>query len=312
MKKPRLVCLGDLMLDIVVRSGTAVEHGTDVPGTIRFRAGGSAANTCRAFVGLGGGAAFVCAVGDDGLGRRLVAALRAERVRVHDVPVAGPTARLVALVAVGGERSFVTDRGVADMLPAAALKSTWFERADVLHLPAYSLLRPPTSEAALRAVALVRARGRLVSVDLASRGPLAAAGIDHSRRAVRAAAADIIFANADEVAAMVGRRGAPRLLDLAPIVIVKQGAAGCSVLWRRAPAAGAAAPVVEIQVATRALGVADTTGAGDAFDAGFLHALVAAGYSGGVPSAAVLRRAALAGHRAAARLLTSRRVELTL
>lgn len=308
MKNPRLVCLGDLMLDVVARASVAVEAGTDVPGTVRFRAGGSAANAARAFAALGGSAALVCAAADDGPSRRLVAAVRAEGVRVHAVPARGPAPRLVALVAPNGERSFVTDRGVADSLPARALKPAWFERADFLHVPAYSLLRAPTSEAALRAATLVRAGAGLVSVDLASRAPLLAAGVDHGRRAVRAMQPDVLFANTDEVAALVGRRGGPRLLDLAVIVVVKQGSAGCSVLWR----GSTSAPVTEINVATRALAAADTTGAGDAFDAGFLHSLISGGYTGGAPNAAVMRRASLAGHRAAAKLLTSRRPELVL
>ena len=308
MKNPRLLCLGDLMLDVVARASVALEQGTDVPGTVRFRAGGSAGNTSRAFAALGGSAALVCAIGDDGVARRLMAAIRAEGVRVHGVAVRGLTPRLVAFVAPNGERSFVTDRGVADSLSARALKPAWFARVDFLHVPAYSLLRAPTSEAALRAASLVRAGGGLVSVDLASRAPLLATGVDHGRRAVRAMEPDVLFANADEVAALVGRGGAPRLLDLAPIVVVKQGSAGCSVLWR----GPTSAPRMEIQVATRAVAATDTTGAGDAFDAGFLHSLIAGGYRGGVPSAAVMRRASLAGHRAAARLLTSRRPELIL
>jgi sugar/nucleoside kinase (ribokinase family) len=67
-----------------------------------------------------------------------------------------------------------------------------------------------------------------------------------------------------------------------------------------------------MEVATKPLVVADTTGAGDAFDAGFLYQLLVNDFSVEAPSAALLRRAALGGHRAAARLLTSRRPELML
>src|SRR6186997_489613 len=205
MKKPRLMCIGDLMLDVVARPHDSLQTGTDVPGTVRFRLGGSAGNTCHAFVALGGRAGLVCAVGDDALGKRLIAAHRAGGVAVHAVRVRGSTPRLLALIAPGGERSFVTDRGVADALTARALKPAWVARADVLHLPAYSLLRAPLSSAALAAAAQVRGRGALVSVDLASRGPLLAAGADNGLRAVRASEPDIVFANVDEVTALVGR-----------------------------------------------------------------------------------------------------------
>ncbi len=311
MKKPRLVCLGDLMLDVVVRADASLEAASDVPGSLRFRRGGSAANSAAIFAALGGSAIFIGAVGRDRMGRRLVAALRAAHVTVHAVEVAGPSARLAALIAPNGERSFVTDRGVADRLRSADIKPAWLARADAVHLPAYSLLKRPLADSALQAAHRVKQAGGVVSVDLASRAPLLAAGADHGLRAVRAAAPDILFANSDEVAAVVGRSGARRLLDVAPIVVVKQGAVGCHIVWR--DASRGPAEVLEIAIATRPLAAADTTGAGDAFDAGFLHSLlVGAWRPPQQPSAATLRRAALAGHRAAARLLTSRRAELDL
>ena len=58
-----LVALGDLVLDVVVAPERSVESGTDVPGTLRFRAGGSAANVARSFAHLGGAASFVGSVG---------------------------------------------------------------------------------------------------------------------------------------------------------------------------------------------------------------------------------------------------------
>ncbi len=308
MKKPRIICLGDLMLDVVVRAAADIETGTDVPGSMRFRLGGSAGNTCRAFIGLGGKAAFVGAVGTDSLGRRLGAALGDAGVTTHLVRVSGSTPRLAAVIAPSGERSFITDRGVADQLDPFSIKPAWFARADALHLPAYSLLTPPLSDATLRAAALVRARDGLVSVDLASRGPLLAAGADTGMRAVRAAAPDILFANLDEVRALVGRRGARRLLDLASVVVVKLGPDGCQLVWHgRSNNA-----VSEMEIATKPLLAGDTTGAGDAFDAGFLYSLLVTNFDRAAPSAALLRRAALTGHRAAGRLLIAPRSELTL
>jgi len=297
------------MLDVVVRAPAGVEAGTDVPGTVRFRLGGSAANTARAFAGLGGAAAFVGTRGQDELGRRLVTALRASGVTVHVVARRGITPRLAAIVEESGQRSFVTDRSVADDLPAAAIKTAWFRRADILHLPAYSLLGRPIDAASLFAARAMSQRGALVSVDLASRRPLLDAGRATVRKLLNEVAPDVLFANADEAAAVVGpRRDAP-LLELAPVVVIKEGAAGCRVLWR----GDSQGDVLEIDVATRSIVATDTTGAGDAFDAGFLHALVAGGYThDGKRPTAVLRRAALAGHRSAARLLTSPRPELVL
>jgi ribokinase len=329
-RRPRLVALGDLVLDIVVRPQDTLLGGSDVPGEITFRAGGSAANTCRAFARLGGTAVFVGAVGEDAWGRRLAASLRRDGVRLRLVRSRRPTARLLALLGPRGERSFVTQRGAADGLRPEQIKPAWLEACDVLHLPAYSLLSEPLRSAALVAVDHARRAGAIVSLDLASRGPLLAAGRRTATQRMAEVRADLLLANADEARALVGRRAERRLLDLAPVVVIKEGSAGCRVLWR--PLTDTSADVLELDVATAPVEASDTTGAGDAFDAGFLYALVesgqeAAGKAGqqGVAGegpadersralrrAQRLRRAAVAGHRAAARALVGPRPELVL
>lgn len=324
-RRPRLLALGDLVLDIVVRAEKPVLSGSDVRGDISFRVGGSAANACRTFTGLGGVATFVGAVGDDLWGRRLAASLRRDGVRVHAVATKGSTARLVALIGPRGERSFVTQRGAADMLRASHVKRAWLEGIDILHLPAYSLLAEPLSRAALMAVSQARQAGALISVDLASRGPLLAEGREAARSRITEVSPHLLLANTDEAGALAGRPGLRRLLELAPVVVIKEGSAGCRVLWR-----SLAAPdgdVLQLDVATTPLDAPDTTGAGDAFDAGFLHSLAeqsAVGRGGSrdavsgetraeaMRRAHVLRRAAVGGHRAAARVLGRPRPELVL
>lgn len=326
-RRPRLLALGDLVLDVVARPGQGLAAGTDVAGSIELRTGGSAANTARAFAGLGGEAAFLGAVGNDGLGRRLIRSLRADGVRVHAPAARRPTARLVVLVDPRGERSFVTQRGAADQLRRADIPVAAIRRADAIHLPAYSLVNEPLKVAALHAIATARQADRLVSIDLASRGPLLAAGRAAARRLIGDAAPDVLFANQDEARALTGN--SPRgLLELAPIAVVKEGAAGCRVLWL-ATAESRSSDVLEVAVATAPLKATDTTGAGDAFDAGFLHSLLeqalaaadgrqqrqgvsADDRTAGLRRAQVLRRAAMAGHRAAAGLLTAPRRELEL
>lgn len=301
------MALGDLTLDIVIGRHAALAGGTDVGGAISLRAGGSAANTARAFAALGGRATFVGAVGDDAIGRRLAAMLRSERVTARLARVRRPTARLAVLLGAGGERSFIADRGAADGLRPAHLRATWFSRADWLHLPAYSLLGEPLRSAALAAIGHARRSGGLISLDLASRRPLLAGGRGEARALVGTVAPDLLLANADEARALVGADSG-RLLELAPLVVVKQGARGCSVMWR-APAPHSRSS--RLAVPTRRLATTDTTGAGDAFDAGFLHALIESGAARS-PNAAGLRRAAGAGHRAAVAWLRRPRPELVL
>ena len=208
------------------------------------------------------------------------------------------------VVAPGGERSFVADRAAADRLEPGDIRAATF-RADLLHLPVYSLLGEPLGRAGSHAIDLARSAGSLVSLDLSSVAPLLAGGRRAALRLVRDAAADVLFATRVEAEAIAGARDVSGLVDLAPIVVIKQGRSGATVL-----AQTAAAPLV-FDVATTAIDAADTTGAGDAFDAGFLVTWLSA-----EPDTrnrpATLRRAVLAAHRTAARQLASAPRELAL
>ncbi len=298
---PRVVVLGDLMLDVVLATRGPLERGTDVPGTVSLRRGGSAANTAAWLARLGARTTLIASVGRDPAGRALVDAIRAEGVTVRAVRVAGGrTGRIGVVVEGGGERSFVADRGAADHLRAEDVRADWFRGAAGIHLPAYSIIGEPLAGAARRAIELARAEGALVSLDLASIRPL----LSHGRRAavelVRAAAPDLLLATAPEAEALLAGDRIEALLELAPTAVVKRGAKGASVLAR------VAGDRLHFEVATEHLIVADTTGAGDAFDAGFLVSWLGS-RAAGRSLAASLQRAALAGHRAAARQLTAPR-----
>ena len=301
----RLAFLGDLALDVVIVPASPLARGTDVPGTVSFRIGGSAATAARWAARLGARAAFVGAVGRDAWGRRLVATLRADRVVPRVARVAGSSMRIGVIVEPGGERSFVAWRAAADGLSPAALRPAWFA-VDLLHLPAYSLVNEPLAQAAARAVALAREHGALLSVDLASRGPLLSHGRREAWRRIARADPDLLLGNADEVAAMTGARGPRALLELAPVLVVKRGSEGCA-LWARMPGRGA--DPLSLEVLSAPIATGDTTGAGDAFDAGFILAWLDARAAGMALSVA-LRRAALAGNRAAARHLLGPRREI--
>src|SRR4051794_2055487 len=201
----RVVVLGDLMLDVVLTPERPLRIGSDVPGRVTFRQGGSAANAARWLARLGARATLICAVGRDREGRELVAALAEAGVRVRATRVTVErTGRIGVLVAPGGERSFVADRAAADRLEPADLRPDAFQ-VDLLHLPAYSLLGEPLGLAGRRAIELARSGGALVSLDLSSVGPLLAGGRRAAVRLVRDASPDLLFATRAEAEALAGR-----------------------------------------------------------------------------------------------------------
>lgn len=305
--------LGDLVLDVVLQASQPIDSGTDVPGRVEIRQGGSAANAARWLARLGVRSQLVCAIGRDGAGRSLVAQLRRDSVEVRAVRIAGHrTGRIGVLVAPNGERSFVADRRAATRMTPDDLKQEWFDGIDLIHLPAYSLLVEPLGSAAVRAVELTRsrgARGAKVAVDLASVGPLLTHGRREARELVAGLRPDLVFATESEAEALVGRSGPEGLLEHAAVAVIKRGPRGARVFARVDHGQREPEPPLRFDIATEAVPAEDTTGAGDAFDAGFIAGwlgALASGHSG----ADALHRATLSGHRTAARHLRSPRAEL--
>ncbi len=313
------VVLGDLLLDVVLAPAGPLEHATDVPGRVVLRQGGSAATTARWLARLGTPTTLVTAVGRDAIGRALVDEIECTMltVRARWVPKL-PTGRIGVLVEPSGERSFVADRGAADGLEAEDVRPRWFRTARLLHLPAYSLLTDPLRQAATRAVQLARDAGAQVSVDLASTGPLLAVGRSVALERLDAVSPDVLFGTQPEAEALLAAAPIEVLLELAPVVVLKRGQQGALILARSLPEQRLEARP------TRILPSPDTTGAGDAFDAGFLHLWTRTGPSRGIPAAsearrpnasglgALLRRAAASGNQAAGRQLRSHAPELPL
>jgi sugar/nucleoside kinase (ribokinase family) len=267
-----------------------------------LRQGGSATTTARWLGRSGARAALIAAVGRDAEGRALIEAVRRDGVVAHVVRVAGyRTGRIGVVVAPGGERSFVQDRAATLQLAPEHLREAWFAATELLHLPTYSLLDGPLGDAGRHAAALAHEAGALVTVDMSSSGPLLAMGRSGAAAAIAAARPDLLFAAGVEARAVADSD--EHLLDLASIVVLKRGSAGVTVLFREGVATR------RLEVAAKPVVAADTTGAGDAFDAGFILGWLLARRAGAAPAAG-LRRAANSGNRLAARQLIRRREEL--
>jgi len=246
--------LGDVLLDVVVRTPGALAPGADTPVETRLATGGQAANVASWVVELGGAARCVAKLADDAAGRLVRSLLEARGVELAGPRIEGSTGVVVALVAEDGERTMATDRGVSTGFRADEVAPAWFEGCDWLHLSGYALLAEPMAEAALAAARLARARGARIAVDLSSWSSIRAYGAERFRANLDAAAPDVVFANEPEWE-MVG--GAYALAETA---VVKRGSRGVEV---RTPGG------VE-QHSPPGADVVDTTGAGDALAAGFL------------------------------------------
>ncbi len=255
--------------------------GTDTQAVIARRRGGSAANVAALAVQSGTPSRFIGQVGADALGRELVAELESQGVDVR-VSFHGVTGSIVVLVDHRGERTFLTDRGAAVGL--VDVDDGALDDVGLLHLPVYCLQSDPLARTSSRLAGDAVAREIPVSIDLSSVAVIEEFGRAELVSFLETVAPAVVFANQSEhrVLGLDARDPIPG----ARVTIIKGGAEPTLIV---SPAGDVmSVPVRPVDE------VVDTTGAGDAFAAGYLGAFL----DGSSPRIAVD-----VGHRLAARVL---------
>jgi sugar/nucleoside kinase (ribokinase family) len=285
-----VVCLGDVMTDIVVRPSAPVATGSDTPSSVRTSGGGAAANTAAWLARTGHRAALVARVGDDLLGRAALAELAEAGVELRaQVDPSLPTGTCVVLVGPDGERTMFPDAGANAALREDALPTDLLVAGSHLHLSGYALLKEGSRPAALAALALARQHGATVSADPASVGPLRSVGV--TRMLDWLDGVDLLMPNADEALLLAGLPAQP-----GPDAVSRAGRwlaqrFGQVVVTRAGGGASWFGPSgAEAHVQGEPVDAVDATGAGDCFAAGFLPPWLA----GAEPSAALAAGCALA------------------
>ncbi|MFI6322617.1 carbohydrate kinase family protein [Nonomuraea sp. NPDC050556] len=260
-----LLVVGDVVTDVVALHDTPISSGTDTPADIALRPGGSGANTAAWAGHLGADVRLLARAGYDS-GEWHAGELAKAGVRpVLRIDAEHPTAMVIAMVDLTGERSMLTNRGAGGRISTADWDETLLDGVRHLHLSGYTLFTESGLELARRAMAEATGRGVSISIDPASTGPLRDFGVD--RFLAESAPADLIIPNRDEALLLTGastpERAAELLSERYGTAVVKLGALGALAAGRGrilAVAEGVPGEVI------------DTTGAGDAFAAGFLTA----------------------------------------
>ena len=258
-----LIVIGDLVADLIVLGGSALERGTDNPAQVRLTRGGSAANVAVA-ASPRHPVRFIGRVGDDTLGRTLVRELEDAGVEVR-VQRSGRTGAIVVLVDALGERTMITDRGAAAELEP--LDESWLAGATWAHLPLYGFAAATSRAAVLHAAGILASRGVPVSIDLSSVATMRVLGAELVSDIIGRVRPAVVFANADEDALATEMGVAP---PGSGAYVVKRG--GDPVVVQ----AGGGRSDVPVE---RVPDVLDSTGAGDAFAAGYILAAL-----GGAPA----------------------------
>jgi len=228
--------------------------------------GGSVANSCAVAAGMGARVAYLGKVADDALGAAFARDMAATRVHFPTPPLhaGAPTARCLILVTPDGQRTMNTYLGACVAFGEPDVDEALIADSSILYMEGY-LFDPPAAQAAFRRAArAARAAGRQVALSLSD-----AFCVDRHRAAFRALLADvdILFANEVEITSLYEANAFDDAVEAAradvALVAITRSEAGSLILR------GSETLHIPAEPTT----VVDTTGAGDAYAAGFLAAL---------------------------------------
>jgi len=252
--------------------------------------GGSVANSCAVAAALGARVAFLGKVGHDEMGEAFRREIAAHGVHYATPPLSAaiPTARCLILVTPDGQRTMNTYLGAGGEFSLDDLDETIIAASAVTYLEGY-LFDPPAAQAAFaEAAKMARAAGRKTALSLSD-----AFCVDRHRDGFRrliAEGVDILFANEVEICSLYEcnefEGAAAKAAAEIPLAVLTRSEAGSIILQG---GARTQIPAVPAQVV-------DTTGAGDAYAAGFLAAytqgqgLEAAGRLGAKAAALAISR----------------------
>lgn len=265
----RVLTIGDAMLDVLVKVDSKINFDSDTRAQITTRGGGAAANTASWLARSAVEADFFGAVGSDASGRLLVDELEGFGVNCHIQVIEGvPTGTVVVFVAGDGERTMFPDTGANSALRAINLPDP--DQFAAILLSGYSLFNPKVTTEVREMIRVIRSKGVPLALDPASVGIMNEFGAAQVRSELENFEA--LLLNESEASFLSGQTDPTKaleyLLKLTPIVAIKRGSAGAiagSRLGERHES-----PAVKCNVI-------DTTGAGDAFNAGFIATWVETG-----------------------------------
>jgi len=283
----KVYCIGDLMLDVVAQIPTTPHElhlGNDTRTIISTHGGGAAGNTASWLAVLGNDVTMVGRIGNDTAGSAITAEFDALGISYGEIVKEGlHTGVVVCLVDPSGERTMLADNGANAGLEVSDLPA--LDGVDAIYLSGYAPLAPLSRGGVLEMVRTVNSRGIPIVFDPATVGGMQ--GVPVEEILSWCALMDTVIMNEEEAIYLSELSDLESALnffvELTPRAIIKRGSAGAIGLER-------GGQIISVAATTSA--VVDTTGAGDAFAAGFIDAFTGRRDF----SHAMERASAVAGH----------------
>ncbi|MCK0168191.1 carbohydrate kinase family protein [Jannaschia sp. S6380] len=255
----RLLCVGDIDMDLIVRVPAPPSRDGKVDGRrIAQTPGGMAANVAVAARRLGTRTRLLGAVGDDALGREALAALTSEGLDLSHVATRHGEATFFCVILVDdeGEKSLVKVMSPAFLPRADEIMAAAFAGVAHVHLTV------ARADPGLAVAAMARAAGATLSLDLEAADLPADLPQGGGALADLLASVDLLFVSDRSRAAVEPVLGP--LTSEGRAVITTRGRQG-AMLERSG---------TRTQIPGHRVPVTDTSGAGDAFAGAFLSAML--------------------------------------
>ena len=263
----KVLCIGDVMLDVIARIDVApqkINYGSDTASRISTNGGGAAGNVSAWLTRTSARSTIVSHVGDDPAGAALIAEFDSLGVTHENLVIAGqPSGVVVVLVDSSGERTMFPDKGANSLLQVSDLPDLAGFQA--VYISGYALLNPLARPAVLAMIEKIKSDGIPIYFDPASVGAMKEVTDNELHQWF--ALMNVLLLNEEESIYLTGsvdiERALDYLLEFSEVVVIKRGSLG---------AIAKARGYDSISVAAIATSVVDTTGAGDSFAAGFISA----------------------------------------
>lgn len=255
-----IVSLGEILIDF-----TPSGHNDRGIPLFAQNPGGAPANVLAMAAKLGGKAAFIGKVGNDGFGEYLKNILEEHSVDARGLVKDDSIPTTLAFVHLNseGDRSFTFYRkpGADICLKASEVKKDIIDDCKIFHFGSLSLTDEPCRTATLETIRYAKEQGEMISFDPNYRPGLWESPLCAKEQMLNCIAmADILKVSEEEMELITGEKapeiGSERLLKMGPkAVFITMGANGA---YYRNNACCGAVPAFKVKVV-------DTTGAGDAF-----------------------------------------------